>query len=59
MALPEEFLLRMRSMLGEDYSRFENALDGPNFRSIRRNLIKTESDEILKSLTFLEEKTKF
>ncbi|MBE6798770.1 MAG: hypothetical protein E7525_03195 [Ruminococcaceae bacterium] len=59
MALPEEFLARMRSMLGEDFERFKDALSGPNYRALRRNLIKTESVLSLKKLTFLGEKTAF
>lgn len=59
MALPAEFLARMKEMLSDDYSRFECALNGSNYRSIRRNLVKTESEEVLKKLTFLQEKTMF
>lgn len=59
MALPGEFLLRMKSMLGADYGRFEAALSGPVFRALRRNLIKTANLNLSEKLTFLGRKTDF
>ena len=45
--LPEGFKQRMKNILGEEYDRFERALDEPNVRAIRVNTTKLSTDEFL------------
>lgn len=59
MALPEEFLKRMKSMLGSDYERFDAALNMPLFRSVRFNKIKCQNLNLKENLKFLGSKTPF
>ena len=47
MMLPEGFKQRMKNILGEEYDRFERALDEPNVRAIRVNTTKLSTDEFL------------
>lgn len=43
--LPERFKARMAEMLGDDYPRFERALEEPNVRAVRVNTTKISVDE--------------
>ncbi len=59
MALPIEFLERMKLILGDDFSKFEKALEGSAFRAVRCNNIKMSCQDLEKKLPFLMEKTPF
>ena len=45
--IPEKFKERMKNMLGDDYSRFESALEEENVRAVRVNRTKISVDEYL------------
>ena len=46
--LPERFTQRMKALLGEEYTEFENALDEQNVRAIRVNTTKIQVSDFLK-----------
>ena len=50
--LPEKFLTRMQSLLGEEYPAFYEALGEPPVRAIRVNLTKTTVDAVLRECGF-------
>ena len=45
--LPEKFKERMKDILGEEYSKFEKALEEPNVRAIRVNTTKISVESFL------------
>lgn len=45
--LPEKFLNRMKSMLGEDYDAFLASYDNPNFQALRINTLHTSAKDVL------------
>ena len=45
--LPEKFLLRMKNILGEEYTAFESALSEPSVRGVRVNTTKISVDDFL------------
>ena len=45
--IPEKFLERMKKILGESYSEFEEALSRPSVRAVRVNGIKTDDETFL------------
>ena len=45
--IPEKFLERMKKILGESYSEFEEALARPSVRAVRVNGIKTDDETFL------------
>lgn len=44
MHLPEEFLIRMRSQMGDDYERFISSYSLPPWRGVRVNTLKIASE---------------
>ncbi|MGN1147512.1 MAG: RsmB/NOP family class I SAM-dependent RNA methyltransferase [Lachnospiraceae bacterium] len=50
--LPEQFLERMQTMLGEDYPAFLESLSGENYRALRVNTRKTTVEDFLKKSPF-------
>ena len=44
--LPEPFLDRMRTMLGEEYPTFLASYDRPKYQSLRVNLLKVNREEL-------------
>lgn len=50
--LPEQFLERMQTMLGEEYPAFLESLSGENYRALRVNTRKTTVEEFLKKSPF-------
>ncbi len=49
--LPENFLSRMKAMLGEEYTAFEAALTEPNVRGVRVNTAKISAADFLDRTT--------
>lgn len=58
MSLPEKFTERMRLILKEKYSLFENAFDNDAYRALRINTLKSDADS-LKTVFGLGESTAF
>ncbi len=58
MALPIEFINRMKSILKEKYTLFEDAFDNGAFRALRVNTLKADA-ELLKNIFNLQECTNF
>ncbi len=58
MSLPEEFKNRMKLILKEKYSFYENAFENDAFRALRVNTLKCDA-EMLKSVFSLTEPTAF
>lgn len=54
-----DFLLRMKSLLGEEYDSFVRCCDEPHFRGLRVNTLKCTSDELKDALGFPLEPTPF
>lgn len=50
--LPEQFLSRMQTMLGEEYPAFLNSLEGENYKALRVNTRKTTVEAFLESSPF-------
>ena len=50
--LPEDFLDRMKHMLGEEYPAFLQSLDGERYRGLRVNTRKTDVAEFLAKCPF-------
>lgn len=48
MMLPEEFQNRMRRMLGDEYPAFLQSFTGENYRALRVNTRKTDTETFLK-----------
>ena len=42
--LPEQFCMRMKEMLGEEYAAFYASYDLPKYQALRINPLKTERD---------------
>lgn len=49
---PEDFLNRMKYLLGEEYKKFYSSLDKPHFRGLRVNTLKCSSEKLKKLLPF-------
>ena len=47
--LPEQFCVRMKEMLGEEYAAFYASYDLPKYQALRINPLKTERDTFLQS----------
>ena len=54
--LPEEYVERMKSLLGEDYSRYESELNNPPVKAFRVNTDKISLEEFEKYNVFSKEK---
>ncbi|MCM1136174.1 MAG: RsmF rRNA methyltransferase first C-terminal domain-containing protein, partial [Clostridium sp.] len=54
--LPEQFLDRMKSLLGEEYADFIACYEKPACQSLRVNLLKGGVEELAAKTDFLEEK---
>lgn len=54
--LPEEFLERMKGMLGEEYPAFLHSLEGENHRALRINTRKTTVEAFLQKSPFALER---
>ena len=50
--IPEDFLARMRTLLGADFAAFAEALTAPNVRALRVNTLKTDSEKLIPLLPF-------
>ena len=50
--LPEEFCIRMKEMLAEEYPAFLESYDLPKYQSLRLNPLKKSPAEILRDLPF-------
>ena len=50
--LPEEFLDRMKKMLGEEYPAFLESYAHPNRQSLRVNVLKGEKEDFLQKTVF-------
>ncbi len=50
--LPEQFLDRMKIMLGEEYSYFLESYDRPKYQSLRVNLLKGSEEEFAEKADF-------
>ena len=44
--LPERFLDRMKSLLGEEYTDFLTCYDRPGYQSLRVNLLKGQEKDL-------------
>lgn len=44
----EQFLARMRELLGPDYDAYVETLNNPPFRGLRANLLKIQPDALVK-----------
>ncbi len=52
MKLPENFEKRMKVMLGEEFSRYQNVLDTPSFHGLRVNTSKISVEDFLRISPF-------
>ena len=59
MALPIEFLNKMRLMLENRFVEYENALSEPPFRAMRINTIKADKELLKKHFQFVDTPTEF
>ena len=50
--LPEQFCVRMKEMLGEEYAAFYASYDLPKYQALRINPLKTERDTFLQQAPF-------
>ena len=50
--LPQDFINRMREMMGEEYEAFEKSYELPKYQSLRLNTLKTEHERFLKEIPF-------
>lgn len=50
--LPQEFVLRMKNLLGDEYEAFESALSKPSSRALRVNTQKLSTEEFEKICDF-------
>ncbi len=53
--LPERFLDRMKSLLGEEYTDFLTCYDRPGHQSLRVNLLKGQEKDLAEKVNFLKE----
>ncbi len=53
--LPEEFLYRMKEMLGEEYDAFVKSYDQPKYQALRINHLKDAAERARERLPFLGE----
>ena len=51
--LPEQFCVRMKEMLGEEYAAFYASYDLPKYQALRINPLKTERDTFLQQAVFM------
>ena len=54
-----EFLIRMKSLLGEEYGRFLKYYEADNFRGLRVNTLKCSADKLRNAIGFPLEQTPF
>lgn len=54
-----KFLLKMKSLLGDEYNEFLKYYESENFRGLRVNTLKTTPEKLLPLLDFKAEKTPF
>lgn len=52
LMLPQDFIERMKEMLGAEYEAFEKSYELPKYQSLRLNPLKVEKDNFLKNTTF-------
>lgn len=52
MKLPEQFEIRMRDMLGQEFLDYQNSLDMPSFHGLRVNTSKISVEEFLRISPF-------
>lgn len=50
--LPQDFLDRMKEMLGEEYSLFLEGYEKPKFQALRRNPLKIAKEDFLEKMPF-------
>lgn len=50
--LPQDFVNRMKEMLGEEYEAFEKSYELPKYQSLRLNPLKADKERFLKETTF-------
>ena len=50
--LPQDFVSRMKAMLGEEYKTFEKSYELPKYQSLRLNPLKTEKERFLTETPF-------
>lgn len=50
--LPQEFICRMKDMLGSEYEEFEQSYESPNHQALRINPLKVENEKFLKQTRF-------
>lgn len=50
--LPQDFLDRMKEMLGEEYPAFLASYDMPRYQALRINTLKADKEQFLKQTTF-------
>ena len=54
-----EFLLRMKSLLGDEFPDYLTCYDAPRFRGLRVNTLKCTADKLKNALDFPLEPTPF
>ena len=50
--LPQDFICRMKDMLGSDYEAFEESYEKPKYQALRVNPLKAEIETFLKQVDF-------
>ena len=50
--LPQDFICRMKVMLGSEYEEFEKSYECPKYQALRINPLKTENERFLKQTKF-------
>ena len=50
--LPQDFICRMKVMLGSEYEEFEKSYECPKYQALRINPLKTENEKFLKQTKF-------
>ena len=50
--LPQEFVERMKDMLGEEYAEFEKSYDAEKYQALRLNPLKVKKENFLKQNPF-------
>ncbi len=53
--LPEQFCVRMKEMLGEEYAAFYASYDLPKYQALRINPLKTERDTFAAGAVFFKQ----
>ncbi len=56
MKLPLKFENNMRKLLGNEYKAFMDSFDQKNIRGIRRNSLKVSEEELMKKISYLEDR---